>query len=541
MAANLREKKNIKNFEVVIIGAGFSGVYQLFRLRDEGFNVHLVEAGAGLGGIWHWNCYPGARVDTHCQIYQFSRKDLWEGWNWSERFPGWSEMRDYFDYVDEKLELSKDVSLNTRVEAARFDEAQGCWILETDSDTDFEATYIIVCAGFASKPYIPDLPGLEKFSGPAHHTALWPQDGIDFTGKKIGVIGTGASGIQVAQEASKVASELVVFQRTPNMFLPMGQERYSEEDNVKMKSELPAHFEARKESFGGFDFTFDPKSALEVSEAEREETYERLWEAGGFKFWLGVYGDIYTDETANRTAYEFWKKKTRERIDNPKLAEILAPSDPPHPYGVKRPSLEQWFFEIFNQDNVELVNLREERIDSVLPHGIKTIKREFNLDIIALATGFDAVTGGLTSINLIGTDGVALKDKWSKGVRTHLGLATANFPNMLMSYGPQAPTGFCNGPSSAEYQGECIVDMLKHLRSSGFSKFDVLPEYEEKWRNHIIDIASKTLFPKANSWYMGANIPGKTREILMYPAGLPSYLEEVKEAASKNYEGFQFS
>ena len=530
-----------KSFDVVIVGAGFSGVYQLYRLRDEGFNVHLIEAGAGLGGIWHWNCYPGARVDTHCQIYQFSRPDLWEDWSWSERFPGWKEMRSYFDYVDKKLDLSKDVSLNTRVSEASFNGSTNEWLLHTDEKGQYRAKFIVLCTGFASKPYQPKIKGLDTFNGIASHTALWPQEGVDFTNKRVGVIGTGASGIQVAQEASKVASHVTVFQRTPNMYLPMGQETYSNADNMAMKNELPDRFKRRAETFGGFDMDLIPTSGLDVSNEEREQTFERLWAAGGFSFWLGNFYDIFSNETVNRAAYDFWLKKTRARIKDPILAEKLAPLEPPHPYGVKRPSLEQWYFDIFNQENATLVSLLDESINEIVPDGIVTSKGTYNFDIIAFATGFDAVTGGLTSINIVGTDGTTLKEKWAQGVRSHLGLATTNFPNMLVSYGPQAPTGFCNGPSSAEYQGECVIETLLHMRDNMYSKFDVASEAENHWRSHVMELADATLFPKADSWYMGANIPGKPKEMLMYPGGLPAYLNEFRECASNGFRGFEFS
>ncbi len=539
--AKSQNDDNSNSFDVVIVGAGFSGVYQLYRLRDEGFNVHLIEAGGGLGGIWHWNCYPGARVDTHCQIYQFSRPDLWKEWNWSERFPGWEEMRKYFDYVDQKLDLSKDVSLNTRVSGAEFNQANGEWVINTDSKGEYRAKFIVLCTGFASKPYQPTIPGMEDFLGDANHTALWPQQGIDFTDKKVGVIGTGASGIQVAQEAFKVASHVTVFQRTPNMYLPMGQETYSEADNVAMKEELPDRFKRRAETFGGFDMDLISTSGLDVSEKEREATFERLWAAGGFSFWLGNFYDIFSDEKVNRTAYDFWLKKTRARIKDPVLAEKLAPLEPPHPYGVKRPSLEQCYFDIFNHKNATLVSLMEEPISKITATGIETEKNSYDLDVIAFATGFDAVTGGLTSIDIVGTNGVTLKEKWSQGVRSHMGLATANFPNMLVSYGPQAPTGFCNGPSSAEYQGECIIETLLFMRDNGYSQFDVTSEAEEHWRSHVLELADATLFPKADSWYMGANIPGKPKEMLMYPGGLPSYLEAFRNCVHEGYQGFSFS
>jgi len=530
------------HYEIVIIGAGFSGVYQLYRLRDLGFRVHLVEAGAGLGGIWHWNCYPGARVDTHCDIYQFSREDLWRDWTWSERFPGWAEMRRYFDYVDEKLGLSRDVSFNTRVEQAEFDEANQRWQLSTNQGTALTANFVVVCTGFGSKPYIPELKGMENFAGEAHHTALWPQTGVELAGRRVGIIGTGASGIQVAQEASKVSTHVTVFQRTPNMFLPMGQQQLTAEDNARMKTTWPTSFQRRGECFGGFDFDFMMKSALEYSKEERDAIYERLWAAGGFNFWLGTFFDIFTNEEANRTAYEFWRNKVRARIKDPKLADMLAPMEAPHPYAVKRPSLEQWYFDLFNRDNTTLVSLKETPIEEVVPNGVRTSAGVHEFDLLVFATGFDAVTGGLTSMNILSADrSTTIKDKWRKGVRTQLGVATSGFPNLLFSYGPQAPTGFCNGPSSAEYQGECIVELLAHLRAQGHRRIEAEPAAEEHWRDHIMELAQHTLFPKADSWYMGANIPGKQREMLMYPGGLPKYLEEFKACKEKGYAGFRLS
>ena len=532
---------NSNEFDVVIVGAGFSGVYQLIRLREEGFKVHLLEASGGLGGIWQWNCYPGARVDTHCEIYQFSRKELWSGWRWKERFPGWSEMRAYFDYVGEKLDLLKDVSLNCRLSKARFNENTDSWGLEVDTGSAMSAKFIVICTGFASKPFIPKLDGMGLFEGDAHHTALWPQDGLDLKGKRVAVIGTGASGIQVAQEAALVSKHLTVFQRTPNMYLPMGQKDYGPKENERMKEELPGRFKRRGECFGGFDFDFIPTSGADVSDVEREETYEKLWQAGGFNFWLGTYHDVFTDEKVNRTAYEFWKKKTRERIKDKDLAEKLAPTEPPHPYAVKRPSLEQWYFDIFNYENTELVSLRDEPIVEMTKSGIVTSEREYEFDIVVFATGFDAVTGGLTSIDIADTDGNTLGERWSDGVKTHLGLATSKFPNMLMGYGPQAPTGFCNGPSSAEYQGECIIELLMYIRDKKFSRFETEESFENIWREKIAEIADQTLFPKADSWYMGANIPGKKKEMLMYPGGLPKYLEEFRHCAAHQFEGFKCS
>ena len=527
-----------RDYDVVIIGAGFSGIYLLIKLRELGFQVHLVDAAPGVGGVWHWNCYPGARVDTHCDIYQFSDPEIWQDWEWRERFPGWAEMRSYFEHVDAKRAVSKDITYGTRVSSASFDEGRARWRLTTEGGQDYTAQFVIACTGFASKPFIPALSGRESFKGEIHHSAYWPQEGIDFRGKKVGIIGTGASGIQIAQEAANQADRCVVFQRTPNMYLPMGQCHFDATDMKARKRDWPARFKRRRETFGGFDFGFIKESALAVSDAEREATYESLWEAGGFNFWLGTYHDVFSDLKANDTAYKFWRNKVRARIKDPKTAEILAPEVPPHPYGVKRPSLEQWFFDIFDRDNTDLVCLKREPLTEITAGGIKTVDAFYELDVIAFATGFDAVTGGITNIDILDRDGVTIRQHWSKGVRTHLGVATAGYPNLLFSYGPQAPTGFCNGPSSAEYQGDCLIDLLVYARDKGISTIEAESRAQEEWRKSVLELADMTLFPKADSWYMGANIPGKAREILMYPGGLPKYLEAFEQSRDAGYAGF---
>ncbi len=528
--------------DVLLVGAGFSGLYLLDRLRDLGFQVRLFEAGSGLGGVWHWNCYPGARVDSPCWIYQFSREELWREWNWSEMYPGFEEMRAYFEFVDKKRDLSRDIRFGTWVRAAEFDEEQRHWLVQAEGNDagtiTARARFLLVCTGFGSKPYLPPLEGLDSFRGVWHHTALWPQAGVDFRGKRVGVVGTGASGIQIAQEAAREASHLTIFQRTPNLCLPMQQKKLDEQANHHLKESYQEFFRKRPESFAGVEYDVNPQSSLAVSAEERNAHYEELWALGGFKFWLGNYQDMLRDEAANRTAYNFWRDKVRARIQDPVVAEKLAPTEPPHPFGVKRPSLEQWYFDIFNDEHVELVDIKASPIERITPDGVKTGEREHELDILVMATGFDAVTGGLTQIDIRGTDGTTLREKWTTGVRTYQGLATAGFPNMLVSYGPQAPTAFCNGPTSAEYQGEYIVECLAYLRERGLTRIEATPEAEEAWRNQCFDLAETTLFPQADSWYMGANIPGKVREMLMYPGGLPLYLQELRESAAKGYAGY---
>jgi cation diffusion facilitator CzcD-associated flavoprotein CzcO len=525
--------------DALIIGAGFSGLYQLHRLRQRGFNVRLFEAGADLGGIWYWNCYPGARVDSHAPNYEFSIEELWQDWNWTERFPAWDELRRYFRHVDQKLGLSRDIRFNSRVTVARFDADADQWQIECADGHRIRARFFIPCTGFAAKAYVPDLPGLDGFVGPCVHTAHWPQDGLDMNGRRVGVIGTGASGIQVIQEAGKIASYLTVFQRTPNLALPMQQQALDEPSQRAMKAHYPEWFRQRAKSRGGlFDIAPDERSALEVSTEERLAVFESAWQKGGFHFWAGTFSDIILDREANQLAYEFWREKTRARIKDPVMADKLAPAAPPHPFGTKRPSLEQWYYEVFNQDNVTLVDVREEPIEEITPTGVRTASRHYELDILVLATGFDASTGGLTQIDIRGVSGRTLKDTWSTGVQTYLGLGIPDFPNLLMLYGPQSPTAFCNGPTCAELQGDWVADCLCYLRDNGQTRIEASPAAGASWTQHMADLAAGTLLPLAESWYMGANIPGKPRQLLHH-LGVQEYLAFCRESAENRYSGFE--
>lgn len=530
-----------EKLDVLLIGAGFSGLYQLYHLRKRGYKVHLLDAGSDVGGIWHWNCYPGARVDTHCQIYQYSIPELWQEYNWKELFPDWAQMREYFYFVDRKLDLSRDISFNTRVQSAEFDEAKREWTVRSLGHQPISAKFVIANLGFGASPSTPKFEGLDKFKGEWYHTALWPQAGVDMAGKRVAVIGTGASGVQVAQQAALNAKHVTVFQRTPNLALPMHQKQLSDEDNRRMKSDLPAAFDARGKCFAGFDFDFVPKNATEVSEAERNAVFEELWNAGGFRYWLANFQDYFFDDKANDYVYAFWRDKVRARIKNPKVAEKLAPMKKPHPWGTKRPSLEQWYYEIYNQDNVKLVDVNETPILRITEKGIVTKDGEIEVDLIAFATGFDSVTGGLTSIDFRNSEGHNFKKVWADGVRTHLGVATAGFPNLLFGYGPQSPCGFCNGPSSAEYQGDLLIELISHLRDKGISRIEAVPAAQEEWRKLIADFWESSLFPRAKSWYQGSNIPGKHVESLNFPLGLPTYIAKFKESAANGYSGFRLN
>jgi cyclohexanone monooxygenase len=536
--AERTDNSESQDIDVIIVGAGFAGLYLLDRLRSMGMAVQVFEAGGGLGGVWYWNCYPGARVDSSGPIYQYSRDDLWPKWQFSELYPAWQEIREYFQYVDEKLGLGRDIRFNRRVTEAEFDPARNRWIVRSNDGSIASARYFVLCTGLGSKPYIPDLPGLSDFAGERHHTALWPQQGLDMAGKRVGIIGTGASGVQVAQEAAGMAAHLTVFQRTPNMALPMRQIKLDDDTIRHMKEKYPEIYHRRTKTFAGSDIDFLAKAGFEASDDDRQATFERLWETGGFAPWVGTFNDIFVNEEVNRAAYRFWRDKTRARINDPAVAEMLAPTEPIHPYGVKRPSLEQHFYEIFNQHNVSLVDLRTAPIERVTRNGIKTAAGEHDLDVLVLATGFDAVTGGLTSIDIRGTQGETLKEKWAKGVRAHLGMAVAGFPNLLFVYGPQSPNAFCNGPTCAETQGDWIAQLLDHLRQRNYARVEATVAAEEAWRAQVLELADATLFPRADSWYLGANIPGKPREMLAFSGGLPAYLAKCRESAERGYEGF---
>ncbi len=526
------------DLDVVIVGAGFAGLYQLHHLRRLGLRVKLLEAGGGLGGIWHWNCYPGARVDSHVPLYEYSDEAIWRDWYWDERFPDWRALRRYFEHVDTVWDLSRDIQFRTRLNGGAWHEGRRCWELVTDAGDVLHTRFVVLCTGFAAKAHLPDIPGLSTFDGQWSHTAHWPQEGVDLEGRSVAVIGTGASGVQVIQEAARVAEHVTVFQRTPIMALAMQQQRLTHEQQDEAKAEYPAIFGRRARTNSGFAYPERGVATFDVSASVRRQTYERLWQEGGFAFWAGGFSDLLVNEEANRTAYDFWRSKVRERVRDPEVADVLAPVEPPHPFGVKRPSLEQWYYDAFNQDNVDLVDLRTTPIEAITPHGVRTSGGEHPCDLLVLATGFDAVTGGLVSIDLRGTGARTLAEHWADGVRTHLGLASHGFPNLMFLYGPQSPSGFCNGPTCAEVQGSWVVDLLTHLRDTGTTRIEATPDAEEQWRSMVHGIADMTLFPRADSWYMGANIPGKRREMLNWPGGLQLYLSSCREVADAGYRGF---
>jgi cyclohexanone monooxygenase len=538
----MHDASSPEQLDVLIVGAGFSGLYQLYRLRELGFKVKIYEAAPALGGVWYWNCYPGARCDTYGPLYQFSIEALWRDWDFDELYPSWDKIRDYFQHVDTRLGLSKDIRYQTRVSAARFDEANCRWQVETESGQRASAQFLVLCTGIGSKPHTPEIAGLADFGGRCLHTARWPQEGVDLQGQRIGVLGTGATGVQVVQESGPLAAHLTVFQRTPNMALPMRQRQLDEAGKRALKVNMAEKYAKRSHTRAGYDFDYldyAGPTAVGYSDAQILEMYEGFWAEGGFVPWLGNFPEIYTDERLNLLAYEFWRDKVRQRIKDPIVAEKLAPTVPPHPYGVKRISLEQRFYEVFNQANVTLVDLKATPIERVTRDGVLTADgRVHELDILVLATGFDMVTGGLTAMDIVSPNGTSLREQWQQGVSAYMGSMTHGFPNMLFVYGPQAPSGLSNGPSCSELQGDEIVALLEHMRTRSLKRIESSATADQAWRQRIDEFAADTLFGRAQSWYMANNIPGKTPQMINYPIGMPDYLEQWRQVKAANYTGF---
>ncbi|KAF8829461.1 hypothetical protein HHX47_DHR3000961 [Lentinula edodes] len=534
--------------DVLIIGAGFSGLYQLYTLRPLGLRVKIFEAAPDIGGVWYWNCYPGARVDTGSECYQFSLSSLWKDWNWTEMFPGQNEMQKYFHHVDEKLDLKKDICLNTRVRSAEWQECEKKWIITTEDGTIVRTRFFFICAGVNTEPLIPKFEGLDTFKGVWHHTARWPRNGLDLIGKRVAVIGTGASGVQVSQEAAACASKLTIFQRTANPCLPMRQRKIYTctaelESNKKRKEDLyPAMFRRMLQTPGGLAYTSVPQTTFSVTPEERHLFYEQLYAQGGVGLWLCGYSDALTDRKANDEVYAFWRRKTLRRIKDPKVAEKLAPEHPENAFGVKRISLEQNFYEIFNQDNVELVDLSENPIERISEDGIITKDgTEHLIDVLVMATGFDSISGSITAIDIKGKNGVTIQEKWSQGTHTYLGVASSDFPNMFFTNGPQAPSGLCNGPTCAEIHGEWLANLMKYAQTKHIERIETCPEAEEGWRQLVFGINAMTLFATGKSWYNGANIENKPFEPLSFVGGVPLYMQKCQEVAEHNYEGFVLS
>ena len=522
--------------DAVVVGAGFAGLYMLLRLRELGLTATCFEAGDGVGGTWYWNRYPGARCDVESMDYTYSfSEELQREWKWSERYPSQPEILRYVNFVADRFDLRREITFETRVTAATFDETVNRWIVETDRGHRVSATYCIMATGCLSSPRKPDFPGVDSFEGETYHTGEWPHDGVDFTGKRVGIIGTGSSAIQSIPQIAAQAEHLYVFQRTPNFSIPAHngpldkeRERWIEENFAEFR-EI-----ARTSGFGGSN-AFNMASALDATPEERQAEFEKRWQVGGIAF-LGTYGDFLFNEEANELAAEFVRSKIRETVKDPEVAELLAPKD--HPLGTKRICVDIDYYETYNRPNVSLVDVRTKPIAAITPTGLRTEDREFELDAIVFATGFDAMTGTLLRIDIRGRNGLTLQEKWANGPRAHLGIMIAGFPNLFTITGPGSPSVLSNMLLSIEQHVDWLSDLFEHLRKEERTTVEPTVEAEDAWVDHVNEIASYTLFPRANSWYMGANIPGKPRVFMPYIGGVALYRVKCDEVAASGYEGF---
>ena len=528
-------------FDALVIGAGFSGLYQLLCLRDRlGLSVQVLEAGAGVGGTWYWNRYPGARCDSesHSYCYTFS-EDLWKEWEWSEKYPGPTEILRYLNHVADKFDLKRDIRFNTRVESAHYDQAANCWRVTTDAGEVLTAQFLITAVGCLSTANVPDIPGLDAFRGKWYHTGQWPHEGVDFRGKRVGQIGTGSTGIQAAPVIAETAAHLTVFQRTANYSVPARNGPLTPEFNRWIRDNREEIRTTMRAAVNGHPFLLSETLTLSIPPQERQARYEKAWETGGLRF-RAVFRDLVSNNEANATASTFLKDKIRKIVKDPATAEKLADID--HPYAAKRPPIDTDYFETFNRDNVALVDLRADPIERLTPGGIKTHSAEYPLDVIVFATGFDGMTGSLLRMDIRGRDGLPLKQAWKAGPRNYLGLQVAGFPNLFTITGPGSPSVLCNMPVAIEQHVEWITDCIAHMRKHGLKRIEPREEAVDSWVAQVNAAAEATVLPQAkHSWYLGANIPGKPRVFMPYAGGMAHYRKICAEVAAKNYEGFKLS
>lgn len=530
------DRRATPDVDVVVVGAGFAGLYALHKLRSNGLRVRVFEAGPDVGGTWYFNRYPGARCDVESVDYCYSFSDaLQREWDWSEKYATQPEILAYINWVADRLDLRRDITLNARVNSAVLDEAQLRWTVTTETGERVTARFCVMATGPLSAAMTPPFPGLDTFAGQVYHTAAWPHEPVDFTGKRVAVIGTGSSGIQSIPIIAEAASQLYVFQRTPNYSVPAGNRPLSDSDRAEVK----AHYAERRRiswrSGGGSPHVAHPKLTMEATPEERREAFEKRWELGGVLFFK-TFADQMIDPVANEEARKFYEEKVRAVIDDPVLADLLIPND--HPIGTKRICTDSNYFQTFNRPNVKLISVRKTPIMSIDATGINTTDAHYDLDAIVLATGFDAMTGALAKIDIVGRDGRRLSDDWSGGPRTYLGLGVDGFPNLFLVSGPGAPAVLANMVLHAEANVNWIADCIAYLDAHDYTAVEATTDAVDDWGAECARRADATLFTKADSWYLGANVPGKPRVFMLFVGGFGVYLDICAEVANAGYKGF---
>ena len=527
--------------DVIVVGAGLGGLYALHQMRELGLSTCVIEAGSGVGGTWFWNRYPGCRCDVESLEYSYSfSSELEQDWHWPERYATQPQLLAYTEHVADRFDLRKDVRFNTRVLTAFFDSGENLWTLSTEQGDTVRTTWVIMATGNLSTPQVPQYPGLSDFKGQWYHTGMWPPEGVDFTGKRVGVIGTGSSGVQSIPHIAEQAEHLHVFQRTANYILPAENRPTDPEQERAHKANYANSRKAAYETpFGIAGYPPPTQGALEATAEEREATYAAKWAAGGSISFLYAYNDLLLDEAANQTAADFVRGRIRSMVNDPQTAELLCPTD--HPIGTKRLILDTNYYQTYNRDNVTLVDVRSAPLECITENGLRTGKAEYELDAIVFATGFDAMTGAMKEIDIRSDSGVDISSKWAEGPRTYLGIMVAGFANLFMVTGPQSPGVKSQMILSIEQHVNFIARCLKHMKSNGYMRIEAEQKAEDYWVSHNNDVANSTLYPKANSWYMGANIPGKTRIFMPYVGGVHTYNKRCNEILDNDYEGFTMS
>jgi cation diffusion facilitator CzcD-associated flavoprotein CzcO len=534
-AAVTIETAENSNFDAVVIGAGVAGLYQLYKLRALGLRVRVFEAGSGVGGTWYWNRYPGARFDSesHTYGYSFSR-ELLDEWDWSERFAPQPETERYLNHVADKFDLRRDIQFHSRVAAAHYHEETRSWELTLDDGSRYSARFLVAAIGILSAPTLPNIPGIGTFEGISCHTQAWPKGGVDVAGKRVGIIGTGATAVQTIQEIAKTVGQLTVFQRTPNWCAPLHNGRISAAEMRDIRARYREIFALCSTSPGCYIHAPDPRRTIDVPPEEREAFWEKLYASPGFGIWMGNFSDMLTDRQANALASDFIALKIRQRVKDPVTAEKLIPKN--HGFGTRRVPLETGYYEVYNQPNVELVDINDTPIERVTPTGIETSDRAYEFDIIIYATGFDAITGAFDRIDIRGTGGVRLKDLWRDGPQTYLGVLVEGFPNMLMAMGPHAGLG--NYTRTAEYSVEWVTGLLRFATERGLTRIEATAEGVAEWTDHVVALGQGQLMNEIESWMTGVNrnVEGKQRpRIMRYSGGHPAYREHCDAVAADGY------
>jgi len=525
--------------DVAVIGAGVAGLYQLYLLRNQGMNVKAFDAASGVGGTWYWNRYPGARFDSEAYIYQYLfSEELYKGWSWSEKFPGQPEIKRWLDYVADKLDLNRDIQFNTRINSARYNEATRRWILKTESGQTIDTQFLVTCCGMLSAPLTNQFAGQESFEGELYYTALWPKEPVDFAGKRVGVIGNGATGIQVIQTIASEVDHLTAFIRTPQYVLPMKNPKYTQADQAAYHARFQELAKSLPHTFSGFEYDFE-HSWAELTPEQRRNVLQDVYEDGSLKLWLASFGEMFFDEEVSETISEFVREKMRERLKDPRLCDILIPKD--YGFGTHRVPLERGFLEVFHRPNVDVVSVKDNPIARFTPHGLQQQDgTEYKFEAIVLATGFDAGSGALTRMDIHGRDGRSLTEEWSRDIRTTMGLQIHGYPNLFTTATPLAPSAaLCNMTTCLQQQVEWISDCIKYLRTNNLAVCEPTREAEEKWVQHHEETAAATLVSKTVSWYMGSNVKGKPRRLLSYIGGVGQYRDKCDEVARAGYAGFE--